>query len=113
MKNATVKSQLVHEAACRKKASHPQCHISYEACEARASGPLQSRAPKMKAGIKYSYSLSTHYMIVAQRSMQYTDYACNKRKHFTGAWDIMKEQYGILIRHRGKVQDIKTCYMVV
>jgi len=46
--------------------------------------------------------------------MQYTDYVCNKRKHFTGAWDIMEEQYSILTRHRGKEQDMKAaCFMVV
>jgi len=38
-----------------------QCHISYEAREVRASGPLQLRDPNMKVGIKYSYSLPTHY----------------------------------------------------
>jgi len=32
------------------------------------------------------------------------------REHFTGAWGIMEEQYGILTR---KEQDIKACYMVV
>ena len=39
-----------------------QCHISYEAREAQASGPLQSRGPPHEGcGIQYSYSLPTHY----------------------------------------------------
>ena len=40
---------------------HWQCHISYEAREAQASWPLQSRAPNIKAGIQCSFSLPTRY----------------------------------------------------
>jgi len=41
--------------------------------------------------------------------MQYTEYACkcNRRKHITGACDIIEEQAGILSGHRGKEQGMK------
>jgi len=31
-------------------------------------------------------------MIIAQRSMHYADYACNRKKNITGACDIIEQR---------------------
>jgi len=41
-------------------------------------------------------------ILVAQRSMQYTDYAWNRKKHITSACDITEERYGILFMTQRK-----------
>jgi len=75
-------------------------------------GPCSQGGLNMKAGIQYSYILPTHYMIVAQCSMQYTDYACkcNRKKHNTDACGIIKQRYGILYPTQRKRARHKACY---
>ena len=40
--------------------------------------------------------------------LQYTDYACNRKKQITGAWDI-EERYGILFMTQRKRAGQKAC----
>jgi len=52
------------------------------------------------------------YFRIAPKSicgpLQYTDYACNKKKHITGAGDI-EERYGILFMTQRKRARHKAC----
>jgi len=41
--------------------------------------------------------------------LQYTDYACNRRKRITGACDIIQERYGVLFTTERKRAGYKAC----
>jgi len=41
-------------------------------------------------------------MLAAQHSVQYTDYARNRKTHITGACDIIEERYGIIFTTQTK-----------
>jgi len=49
-------------------------------------------------------------MIVDHRSMQYIDFACNRKKHITGACDIVEERCGILLTTQRKRAEHKVCH---
>ena len=56
----------------------------------------------MKSGIQYTVIACLRTMRVAQRSMQYKDYAWNRKRHITGACDIIEERYSIVFTTQKK-----------
>jgi len=47
------------------------------------------------------------------RPLQHTDFACNRKKRITGAFDIIEEQYGILCTTQRKSEGIKHVRLIV
>jgi len=84
-----------------------QYHISYETREARASGPCSQRALNMKAGIQHTAIACLRTMLVARRSMQYRDYAWNRKITLQALVTSSKNGMASYLRRRGKEQGIQ------
>jgi len=76
-------------------------------------GPCSLGALNMKAGIQYSYSLPTLYdCCPMSNAISDSSYACNRKKHITGACDIKMNGMASYSRPTRKEHGIKHMTMI-
>jgi len=70
-------------------------------------GPCSQGAPNVKVSIQYTVVDCLRTMLVAQRSMQYTDYVWNRKNKLQALVTSSKNGMASYLRRRGKEQGIQ------